>query len=498
MPTMVAGRRLLLRHSAVSALAMVSKVAQGIVALTIITKTMGADAYGVWLQTTVAVGLLMPLASLSLDKALLRFMPEAPTPRDQGVLFATILSVSLAGCALVGVALTLGLPSLFERLSVDATLAGQLGPVLAALLAASAANTLAAEFLRARTEAGSYAALCSVRDLGWAAVVTIAARMQGDIVATLWASALWLALVAVGGIALVWRRVGRFGFSPGKLGVLLRYSTPILVAHPISGFGKYGTVYVIGLVIGSGAAGVYGAVRSLSDALPFLATAILLAVVPAQTRLFASGDLNRLRAHMRFGLHIFLLAALPVAVGASLYARPLLRLFTVPAIAVAGADVMPVTMCAALCLGVYSILGEAFALTRSTKWFLYVWGVIVPVQFGCSLLLVPAIGIVGGAVAEALAYASAAGVAAVFAWRRLGFSLDGGRLVRVVASAVLAAGVATLFPRDGPAWLGGAMIFGTSYIVGLLVTRAVQLEEVTAYGDMFGLSRLRPAREHTS
>ena len=58
---------------------------KGLILLPILTKTLGAEMYGIWAQILVTVSLLMPLTLLQLEYAMTRFLilessPPIPIP----------------------------------------------------------------------------------------------------------------------------------------------------------------------------------------------------------------------------------------------------------------------------------------------------------------------------------------------------------------------------------------------------------------------------------
>ena len=75
----------------------------GIILIPLITKTLGAQDYGIWAQVQVAVNLVLVFAGLGLPAAIIRFLPAKTDKREiqeefysaLGVLFLIALIVSI-------------------------------------------------------------------------------------------------------------------------------------------------------------------------------------------------------------------------------------------------------------------------------------------------------------------------------------------------------------------------------------------------------------------
>ena len=81
--------------------------AKGIILLMMLSKTLGAESYGIWTQIIVTLSFVAPIAILGLPYALIRFLPDAKDLHD------TREHVWSTVCIIFAVAFFIILPLLF-------------------------------------------------------------------------------------------------------------------------------------------------------------------------------------------------------------------------------------------------------------------------------------------------------------------------------------------------------------------------------------------------
>jgi O-antigen/teichoic acid export membrane protein len=97
--------------------------------------------------------------------------------------------------------------------------------------------------------------------------------------------------------------------------------------------------------------------------------------------------------------------------------------------------------------GVYLLTSIGLNLTSQTQYYPVAAFAAAGVGLGGGVILMPRYGAVGGGIAFLLSYITLAATAAVFAQRHYAVRYEGGRLVRVIAAAVLAMLAGLLLPQ---------------------------------------------------
>ena len=69
--------------------------AQAAIIVVLITKGLGTQSYGTWVQISVTVSLLGPVLTLGFERVLTRYLPELFNPKAQAQLFLSLLIIVL-------------------------------------------------------------------------------------------------------------------------------------------------------------------------------------------------------------------------------------------------------------------------------------------------------------------------------------------------------------------------------------------------------------------
>ncbi len=152
-----------------------------------------------------------------------------------------------------------------------------------------------------------------------------------------------------------------------------------------------------------------------------------------------------------------------LTVGLSVIARDLVATIAPPQFRPA-AQVVPWIALGVACQGVYLLTSIGLNITKHTEYYPVATGIGAAVSVAMNLLLIPASGILGAAVANTIAYAVLATVAWHFSQRFYPMTYERGRLARVVLAGLLAFAAGRWIPLDvRPFW--GVLIRGTIVLV---------------------------------
>ncbi len=481
-------RNLLFSGSALSV-----RAVQAALVVVLLTKALGAESFGTWVQVTATVALLGPILTLGAERVLIRFLAEQPDDRERARLFfglfIPLLVMSLAG----GAAVYFAAPLFDDQIAADPTKVPTVAGLIAAAMIATNVNVFVAEFFRGQLQMRAHATLWILRDVGWVGVVAGLAASGASIEAIVGAYAAWLLLLSAFGLGFVVSRTGLVTPSFAGMRALMRFGGSFAAVHPISWLAKHGNVYFISIVLGTTSVGVYGSVRAVAEGTLLISGVLLMALGPTLVRLYTAGDYAQVRRYMQLAVHAFLLLAGPLVAAVALYAEPILRLFTVPEIAAEGSAVAALLLPAMLMLGVYSVMAEVFSLTKRPGQLLLTNGLMAAAQVAVNITLLSRIGLKASAIGELTAYSMGAAFAFWMARRRLGLGLDLGRTARVAAAVGVAVVVGLLLPRDGWPAVGGLAAFSAAYAAAALafgaVTRHSIREAVIAASRASGASR---------
>ena len=363
------------------------------------------DGYGVWTQLFVSQQLLAQLIGLKLSMGLIRW-GSALDPAPARELWRATLGPVVLASAGVSLACLLGAPWVARALFDTASLAPLIG-VLAAMSVSSALQQHAYAWLRISQKHHRHAVL----QVGQA-VLEVAAIAVGFLVLRDIAAAGWLVTVV---------RVGLFVIAApslvpaipttteqrATLRTVVAHSLPIIPNTLLQWATNYADRIVIVQMLGLRAVGAYATAYALASALAMLPGAVGVALYPRLAKRWSEGDESGARAQL--GDAARAVAYVVVAGGAGL--------------AVVGPSFVAVLTSGEATLGhaLFALLGLGIALEAATLLLSYrlhllerpgsisgAFGVALAVNIALNLLLVPAHGLVGAAMATAAAFAASA------------------------------------------------------------------------------------------
>lgn len=381
--------------------------------LPLLTRAIGAADYGAWTQTLVGAGLLLPLVLFAFPTTIVRSFAAGARARQRLPGF-----VRLGAIALALLAATAGLLWL-ARVPVARWIWGDEGravlvPALAVVLAGDAALEFANAWLRAAGRIGWIASALVLRSALRYAVVWVLVAPGGvpladwlPVYAGVQAA---LGLVLLGLALLALRRAAR-AVPPGgpaaaePLSSLLRFSAPLVALALFAALNASFDRFLLVRGLGLDAVAVYAAAVSLCAVPAALHGVLGFTLFPVLARAWHAGRYGEARRLTRRTLALFTAAALPTAAAIAL-AGPWLLPWLATADYQPPWPVFAGQALAVLLFGLYQILLYTLLLDgRSGRVFWMAMGAAA-LNAGLNLLLIPALGMSGAALAAALSNAA--------------------------------------------------------------------------------------------
>jgi O-antigen/teichoic acid export membrane protein len=366
----------------------------------LIVRNLGAQDYGQYAAVLAFGALFVFIADLGLspfmvrEVARLRGAPDgaARAPALFGnILLLRFLLALLAATLLIGSAWLTGRPIVM----VVAIALGTLGLVMYS--AQGASEALLAGFERLDLAAGAKVAYQLVFVLAGAAALLLGVGYYGLIGANL----LGIALMTY----VCWRAVRRLGVSPGRASPvdwpgLLRASLPFGVIGFTLGLSYKFDSVLLNIFRGDVETGYYNAAYNLVFSTVVVSNVINTALYPSLTRQAAVNPASLGAIYAR-ALRYLLLAAIPVAVGASLLADQLVP-FLYGASYAAATPALRIVIWVTPLMFVSEFLGYVVLISGNERRAARAVIVSTATNVACNLLLVPRFGFVGAAVMTVL------------------------------------------------------------------------------------------------
>ncbi len=405
------------------------------------TRLLGAEGYGWYALALATLNLVYTLTATWSEGAAYRFSGDATSDQSRTTFFTLLVSGAMAAAGLLAVA----------------AMAGASGYRTALLAAAGAALLLpfanaAREIARARQDVARYAMSRMVQDAGAFALGVVVALRFGLGPA---APFVGLACVLAGIAAVEGRALLREGAGGHVRGDLVRrdlgYGLPLAAALALHLALDAGDRFLIALLMGPEAVGVYAAGYGVADKLVGLFAAWAAAAsAPALLEAWRAGGAEAAAAASGQVVRMIVFVAAPVAIGVALVAQPLAEVMVAEAMREDAARIMPWIAASGLVAALaMHYAAEAFVVGARTGRRAALLVVPVLLNLGLNLVLIPSFGLMGAVWATLASYGAALGLLGLAGRSVLPLAWPVGDLTRIAAACAVMAGVVWAVPDVG-------------------------------------------------
>ena len=177
--------------------------------------------------------------------------------------------------------------------------------------------------------------------------------------------------------------------------------------------------YVIGLLMGTTFVGYFSPGYTLGNMINLFIAPLSFLLPATLSKHYDENEIEDVRAILGFSLKFFLALGIPAAFGLSMLSQPILNVLSTPEIASHGYQVTPFMALGALFFGAYAIVAQIIVLEKNTTLIGKIWVGAAVLNLGLSLLFIPYIGIIGGAIATMISFAFAFFITSYYANKSL-------------------------------------------------------------------------------
>jgi O-antigen/teichoic acid export membrane protein len=451
----------------------------GILTLPLITRTLGADDYGIWAQALVTVGLFAGVAGLGLPYALTRFLPAKTDKAEIREDFYSVVSLTFAVILVVSAVVAAAAPPIARVFFDGATSVVRLTALIILVFSCTAVYT---SLLRALRTMRVYALFMLIDAYGQVGIVAYLVLRGYGLLSLFYGVAAMKCFILVCLVVYVARRIGlrRPRFTNTR--EYLHFGIPTIATSVSWWVVTSSDRYVVAGFLGTTSLGIYSAGYNLGNVL-FMVTGVLgLVLPPALSKLYDEGRTDELAVHMSYSLKYFLLLAIPFVAGAAVLAEPVLRLFTTRIIASQGYEIVPLIAASILVYGTYAVVAQSLAMAKKTAIVGFVWIGAAVANLLLNLILVPALGIIGSAISSLVAYSLALGVTTYFSFKEVRFPIDWVAVLKsLVASGAMAVVVWIIHPATSSGTVIAVLCGIAVYALMLLLLRVIRRDEIAFF-----------------
>jgi len=424
-----------LRDIGIAGLAKIITSLRGVILLPVLTKTLGAEGYGIWAQIMVTISLLMPLALMQLEYAMTRFLT---TEKDKDKVSKGISSI------FVTVMLTASLISLLifilaEPLAIiifgDAD-AVYFVRISAPLILLTTLNTIILQYFVSFRQMNRYAGFITLQAIGEVLLIGNLTLSGFGLFGAIISLLLVRTFIFIIGFLLVRSEVRMTTPSLSVVKPYLAFSLPLIPFTLSWWLVTSGDRYVIGYFLGAANVGIYSASYTLGNVISFLYAPIALVLFPAITNLYENNNIHEVKMHLKYTLKFFLMIAIPSLFGLTILSKSLLGILTTSEF-IEAYMVIPIVALGALLFSIGNLFSDVLMLFKKTKIISLVFGSSALINLVLNIFLVPLVGIIGAAIATLVTFAILFLVLAFISFRSLPFDWDPKFITKSIASSIV-------------------------------------------------------------
>ena len=455
----------------------------GLFVMPLISKTMGAEGYGVWSQVSATISLILPFTNLGLGAALVRFLAAEKRREEIQEGFYLVMIVLFVINLIVALIVIIFANPLASHFFNGAVQVVRLTGIIVIMV------TLVENYLlliRTFQQVKTLSVFMTADTCLFTGLIAFFVLQGYGILYIVFA---FMAVKTLEFIVLFFMIKSRIGLKwPrfSRLKEFLGYGLPLTPRAIAYWLINVSDRYIISFFLGATSLGIYAAGYSLGS-LPYSITGILTFVLMATLpQLYDEGRIEEVKTHLRYNLKYFLAIAIPFLFGATILGESVLRLFSTAEIASKGHLIVPLVALAVTLLSIHNIIWNILLLVKKTRVLVIVWIIAAVINIGLNLLLVRHIGIIGAAISSLVAYALSMAVVSYYALKEFTFPIDWLFIIKCfIASAVMSAAV---WPMRSPSLMGTflTVIAGVAiYAVVLVLLRGFSRSEFRFFMGLF-------------
>ena len=430
---------------------------RGLILIPILTKTLGADAYGIWSIIMVTISLLSPLALLGLTSAMIRFLAAEKDKRKIQEGFYSVISVVFFAGLLLSLIVFLLADSFAITILKDVS-AAPLIKIASVVILLQALDLASLEFFRTFGRMKKYSGLMLLQtfaEVGFVAYFVLSGfGLLGAVVSLL----ISRGIVLLFGASFIFKEIG---FRLPKFYGLkdyLKFGLPLVPAALLGWITSSSDRYLIGFFSSPQMVGIYSAAYNIGAIISFFGAPLQIILFPIISKLYEEGKDKEMKTYLAYSLKYFLLFAIPAIFGLSVLSRQLLLIMTSPEFVAQGAVILPIVAVGTLFFGLYGcIFIFILIVEKRTKLIFALVSLSAMINLFLNILFIPVYGITAAAITTLIAYFILIALTVYFSRGRIKFEVP----YAFIGKSVLASLVMSLVLY----WVNPAGVF----YVGLMI-----------------------------
>jgi len=442
---------------------------RGLILIPVLTKTLGADAYGIWSVIMVTISLLSPLALLGLTSAMIRFLAAEKDKRKIQEGFYSVISVVFVAGLILSLIVFLLADSFAITILKDIS-AAPLIKIASVVILLQALDLASLEFFRAFGRMKKYSGLMllqTVAEVGFVAYFVISGfGLLGAVVSLLISRGIVLLI----GASFIFKEVG---FKLPKFYGLkdyLKFGLPLVPTALLGWITASSDRYLIGYFSSSQMVGIYSAAYNIGMMIGFFGAPLQIILFPTISKLYEEGKEQEMKTYLAYSLKYFLLLTVPSIFGLCILSRQILLIMTRPEFVAQGLLILPIVAVGALFFGLYgAIFAWILIVAKRTRLIFILVSFSALINLFLNILFIPVYGIIAAAITTLIAYFILFSLTVYFSQKCIKFETPYDFIGKSVFASLVMASVIYWINPVGVFYVGVMILAGAGVYFGVLV-----------------------------
>ena len=442
---------------------------RGLILIPILTKTLGADAYGIWAIIMVTISLLSPLALLGLTSAMIRFLAaEKDKNKIQEGFYSVLFVIFFAGLVL-----SLGIFLLSDTFAVTILKDISVAPLIkiaSVVILLQTLDLVLLEYFRTFGRMKKYSALTLLQtfaEVGLVAYFVLSGLgLFGAVVSLLISRGIVLLI----GASFIFKEIG---FRLPKFYGLRDYLTlglPLVPTGLLGWITSSSDRYLIGFFLSSQMVGIYSAAYNIGSIIGFFGAPFQIILFPMISKLYGSGKNQEMKTYLSYSLKYFLLFAIPSIFGLTVLSGQILLIMTSPEFVAQGSLVLPIVAIGTLFFSLYGcIFVFILIVEKRTKLIFALVLFSAAMNLILNTIFIPVYGIVAAAITTLIAYFILFSLTIHFSRKYIQFEMHYDFIGKSILASLVMAAVLYWANPVGVFYVGFMILVGAGIYFGVLV-----------------------------
>ena len=406
----------------------------GLILLPILTKTLPIEEYGIWVQVTVTISLLSPLALLGLNSAMVRFLAAETDKKKIQEGFYSMAIFTLFTSLFASILLfILSEPFAASFLGDRANLM----LIISLIIPLVTLNGVCFSYFMAFQQIKRYSLFTILYTYGMVVLVAYSLLSGYGIFEALISVLIAETIVFLLMYSLIISEIGIKKPNFSHLKEYLHFGLPQLPECISSWTVSSSDRYIIGYFVGVAFVGYYSPAYALGG-LVYMYIAPFASFLPAVlSKLYDEGKEKDVRTHLEYTLKYFLMLAIPSALGLSLLSKPILIILSTSEIASQGYLITPFVVVSIVLFGAYTVVAQILYLVKKTKIIGGIWMVAAMLNLGLNFMFIPYFGIIGAAITTLIAYSFAFILVSHYSFNYFKFNMNLSFILKSIFASII-------------------------------------------------------------